>query len=70
MYKTKKRGREDEETGSVCVHVCVLQKGWGERVKLDIYGKKESMGGCLVHRVTCPTREKAAEAEAWQVAEK
>lgn len=42
MFKTKKRGREEDEMGSVCACTCVLQDGCRGRVKLGIYGEKES----------------------------
>jgi len=46
MYKTNTRGREEEETGSVCVHVhAYYNMARGERVKLDIRGAKEPMEG-------------------------
>lgn len=52
MYKTEKKGREEERAGSVCVHVRVYhmdERGEGEAGHTQ--GKKESTGGCLVYRV-------------------
>lgn len=54
----------------MCICLCPTG-GLGEESGVGhIYGEKECMGGCLVHRVTCPTRQEVADAEARQVAEK